>query len=159
MSWCHRLIAHDWLLSVCRPHPATSSTFVFNRFYCASRAITLSLLSHNTRYSLSSALSLSFSLFFSLIVSSYFFSVLFMATRDIHSRLVPFVLESMPQLTSEGEKKIGRETVSTYRGRERQQSLTDLLRRPRTDTSHAAFLFFAFRSQLGSPVPNHALQT
>lgn len=39
MSWCHRLIAHDWLLSVCRPHPATSFTFVFDRFYghCASR--------------------------------------------------------------------------------------------------------------------------
>lgn len=44
MSWCHRLIAHDWLLSVCRPHPATSSTFVFDQFYghCASQSLSLS---------------------------------------------------------------------------------------------------------------------
>lgn len=144
MSWCHRLIAHDWLLSVCRPHPATSSTFVFDRPLRKSPQ-RLSRITYAYR-----------SLFrsFSLLLSHshpHFFSVLQTATRDI----VPFVLGSMPQLTSRGlgreEKKIGRhdgETVSTQ-GRERRHGLTDLLRRPRTDTSHTPHFFSSLFA--GSP--------
>lgn len=59
-------------------------------------------------------------LFFSLsVLSRTFSSILFTATRATSTRLVPFVLGSMPQLTSRGreEKKIGRETVSTREGR------------------------------------------
>lgn len=152
MSWCHRLIAHDWLLSVCRPHPATSSTFVFDRFYgyCASRQC-----SRITRVSpLFRSLALPIALFFSL---SFFLSilsctsVLFMATRDIHSRLVPFVLGSMPQLTSGGwereEKKSDGTTgncVHTRGGERRRHGLTDLLRRLRTDASARRVSFLRF---------------
>lgn len=68
-----------------------------------------------------------------------------MATRDTHSsRAVRFGIDAAADIG--GEKKIGwHDGKLCPRRGERRHGLTDLLRRPRTDTSHAAFLFFAFR--------------
>lgn len=153
MSWCHRLIAHDWLLSVCRPHPATSSTFVFDQFYghCASQSLSLSARgTRSSRLSRSRPLYVSFSLSLSLLLHFFFFLRSHGHARR-PSRLAPFVLGSMPQLTPGIEKKKkenrtarDRETVSTQGRERRAHGLTDLLLRPRTPRT-PEFLFFAFR--------------
>lgn len=101
-------------------------------------------LSHNTRI-VSLPLSRYRFLSSSLILSRTF-SSFSSRPRATSTRLVSFVLGSMPQLTSGGGKKNRTaqwETVSTHGG-ERRHGLTDLLRRPRTDASARRISFLRF---------------
>lgn len=77
VSWCHGLIAHDWLLSVCR---TASSHVIYFRFQPILRP-----LRKSTAFKLHTRVSLSLFPFKGMRNSSL-------------SRLVPFVSGSMPQL-------------------------------------------------------------
>lgn len=157
MSWCHRLIAHDWLLSVCRPgrvqhviyfrfrpipQPLRKSTapiciciniyiyiFFLYLYICIKHA----------------CLSLSLFLFI-----SFFFSSLSSRPRatSASSRAVRFGIDAAAD-TGIKKKKIGRHNgkLCPRRG-ERQHGLTDLLQRPRTPRTLRSFssLFARFRT-------------
>lgn len=104
----------------------------------------------SSRLSRSRPLYVSFSLSLSLLLPFFFFLRSHGHARR-PSRLAPFVLGSMPQLTPGIEEKKkenrtarDRETVSTQGRERRAHGLTDLLLRPRTPRT-PEFLFFAFR--------------